>query len=1242
MGSQASRELSEPLMMSSYKFPNDRAKLRHTRDYDQSTTEEQRVDDAFDYLIVFFTKPDTGVGGLEARGDRKDAGESKSSPPDRISWNEVERIWFQTIPGEEDAKNRGVEWLRRAWRERFRTDVVSDAEGGDRIPMVAFQGLVREHVVEVLSGRAGLQLKIVGSSDGEKLYCLIRSPIRLLERKADQANYKLKFRKEVDPGREFWLKFSQHDYEKDQPEYVEIEEEQREYEKSAANEILEELYLAGKISENDMSVFDEFEPTKKHWSRRVHTLERVADKVPCTNRYPAYTDYSTDPQHRHLFDEYATARGKSLFLPKDRLFLTKRLIDEHFDFGVLVEQKIVCAITALHDANRGEDVNVKWLLHHWVFWWRAEPRVAGAPCVTYSSVDDDSPCPVHLRPWSQPLMEIRGYFGEKIALYFAWLGFYGFSLLVPAVAGIACAVYDLVFQVGDEAPGVHPEQIFLAVLVVSWTAYYKETWDIESQWCAIKWGTSDYSEVEADRPQFTGDPDKPLRLSPITNQMETHYPENKRSAAKLGSFCAVIGCVSVLVALVVFVFALEYALALAGFKIIANVGAVIVLAVLIPLASSAYVDVAKSLNDVENYRTQTDYENNLIRKKFMFEMFNTYAALFITAFFKGRFFECASGRDNCLQDTKVLLFAIFTIRFFFAVAAAFNLHGTTPPNPNDDATSAKKTINPLRSAAADDDDDDFVVDDRDDDLTSSLELGWSASARKNNDMHALDQTPRFEDELVLETYEGTFDDYAEIVLQMGLVSMFSLGLYLVPFFAASEVLLQLRIDAYKLCALTRRPDPVPAESVGNWAVLMDTMGLLAVFVNSGIIVFTTRSFDQYAFAQRILLWFVIEHVLMCAKIVTHISTVESEELNQVRKRQKVVVDRHKNVSDYGQVDDRDDYDGLTSTTTTTTGAVPLKRGNVDRDSLSAARVRAGTTNISAEAQHRKTWLEGKQREVEGEIKIARQNYRNASRTEIFRDDLGVSFSRKQPDLALGLATVTVLEAENVGTRHLPVEPKNCRLVVHVRDTAPQKDRRYEGPVGPSPQISKPARKPAVAPGTSASDKYAISRGSRLVFNQTFTLAPIKSAKAEIFFEIVDNVKRQRRATTALPLTDLVDQQSHSKTLLLAHSGASRSDEAAVLYVKARFQFSRIAPLKQRIFTLLDEQRKLKRDIMNIQLDKPLQHDWDFPDHGLGDAPPRRSSNLPAFNRPDDTSTVDESTKQEDDDDDDTATKTEND
>lgn len=48
-----------------------------------------------------------------------------------------------------------------------------------------------------------------------------------------------------------------------------------------------------------------------------------------------------------------------------------------------------------------------------------------------------------LRYKKQPLWLIRRYFGEKVALYFAWLGFYTKCLYAPAVVGLLCFFYGL-------------------------------------------------------------------------------------------------------------------------------------------------------------------------------------------------------------------------------------------------------------------------------------------------------------------------------------------------------------------------------------------------------------------------------------------------------------------------------------------------------------------------------------------------------------------------------------------------------------------------------------------------------------------------------------------------------------------------------------------------------------------------------------------------------------------------------
>lgn len=42
----------------------------------------------------------------------------------------------------------------------------------------------------------------------------------------------------------------------------------------------------------------------------------------------------------------------------------------------------------------------------------------------------------------QPIDEIRDYFGDEVAMYFAWLGVYTRSLIVPGLGGVVVRAFQ--------------------------------------------------------------------------------------------------------------------------------------------------------------------------------------------------------------------------------------------------------------------------------------------------------------------------------------------------------------------------------------------------------------------------------------------------------------------------------------------------------------------------------------------------------------------------------------------------------------------------------------------------------------------------------------------------------------------------------------------------------------------------------------------------------------------------------
>ncbi len=173
----------------------------------------------------------------------------------------------------------------------------------------------------------------------------------------------------------------------------------------------------GKIGPHDIEVFEE--ESKPQWLARVHALERVADKVPVDNPWPCHAPFSRKKHVRYVYEQYDSTRGPTLFLPKDRLFLTRKIMLNFMDLDILEDYGAIKCNMALHDANRGEYDDLSRLFSNWVLPPLFSALTTGKAEIGGVTVDDgyedrgDTP-PCLLWLFCQPLQAIRDYFGEEV------------------------------------------------------------------------------------------------------------------------------------------------------------------------------------------------------------------------------------------------------------------------------------------------------------------------------------------------------------------------------------------------------------------------------------------------------------------------------------------------------------------------------------------------------------------------------------------------------------------------------------------------------------------------------------------------------------------------------------------------------------------------------------------------------------------------------------------------------------
>ncbi|XP_006615384.1 anoctamin-8 isoform X6 [Apis dorsata] len=469
----------------------------------------------------------------------------------------------------------------------------------------------------------------------------------------------------------------------------------------------------------------------------------------------------------------------------------------------------------------------------------------------------------------QPLDDICKYFGVKITMYFAWLGHYTTALIVPAAVG---AIYWIGI-IGRNQAVEDVAYVLFSVFNVIWATVYLETWKRRGAELAYRWGTLDQRDdlLVEPRPLFTGT----LETSPVTGRLEPTYPRWKRNMFRyFVSVPIIAACLFFVFIVMILSFQIQdwwdARLESRGYGFWLSYVPKVLLAVVIALMDEAYFKVAIWLNDMENYRLDTEYENHLIYKVALFQFVNSFLSLFYIAFYlqdqerlKEQLAALLIARQviGNLKESAVpyLIEQLRLARLSFELFGALSPSEARPP-PGEESEESQKEVDEKGERS----DGGKSKQPRN---VSQAELE-SSLYRVGHPTNSLLSDVTFK--VSSKKYDGAFSEHLEMLSQLGYVCLFSSAFPLAAMAALLGNLLELRGDAFKLCFVLQRPFGRRVSNIGTWQNAMEAMGLVAILVNCALIGLSgqvQRMFPEMSATQTILLIVALEHIMLGIRFI---------------------------------------------------------------------------------------------------------------------------------------------------------------------------------------------------------------------------------------------------------------------------------------------------------------------------------------------------------------------------------------
>ncbi|KAM9220072.1 anoctamin-1 isoform 2-T3 [Dugong dugon] len=474
----------------------------------------------------------------------------------------------------------------------------------------------------------------------------------------------------------------------------------------------------------------------------------------------------------------------------------------------------------------------------------------------------------------QPIDLVRKYFGEKIGLYFAWLGVYTQMLIPASVVGIIVFLYGCV-TVDENIPSMemcdqrhnitmcplcdktcsywkmssacatarashlfdNPATVFFSVFMALWAATFMEHWKRKQMRLNYRWDLTGFEEEEVIRPRLLPQ-DHPraeyeARVLKKSLRKESKSKETDkvkltwrdRFPAYFTSLVSIIFMIAVTFAIVlgVIIYRISTAAALAmnsspsvrsNIRVTVTATAVIINLVVIILLDEVYGCIARWLTKIEVPKTEKSFEERLIFKAFLLKFVNSYTPIFYVAFFKGRFVGRPGDYVYIFHSFRMEECAPGGCLMELCIQLSIIMLGKQLIQNNLFEIGIPKMKKFFR---------------------------YLKLKRRSPPDHEeyVKKKQRYEVDYTLEPFAGLTPEYMEMIIQFGFVTLFVASFPLAPLFALLNNIIEIRLDAKKFVTELRRPVAVRAKDIGIWYNILRGVGKLAVIINAFVISFTS-------------------------------------------------------------------------------------------------------------------------------------------------------------------------------------------------------------------------------------------------------------------------------------------------------------------------------------------------------------------------------------------------------------------